>query len=78
MLLLSLISESAATAFATTYQQRNVKISVAAKIFEDFGGVLCKAFIIGRELVSIVYYIRPVSIVLYTRPGSSIKRPTPN
>ena len=36
---------------------------------EDFGGALCKEFIIGRE---------PVSIVHYTRPGSNIKQPTPN
>ena len=38
---------------------------VATKII----GALNKAFIIGWE---------PVSIVHYTRPGSSIKRPTPN
>ena len=37
---------------------------VATKIFEGFGG-----FIIGRETVSIVHY---------TRPGSSIKQPTQN
>ena len=73
MLLLSLISESAATAFATTYQQRNVKISVATKIFEDFGGVLCKEFIVGQDPVSIVHYtigLEPVSSVNYNRPGS--------
>ena len=39
---------------------------VATKIFEDFGGVLTKAFIIGRE---------PVSIVHYTRPGTRINHP---
>ena len=37
--------------------------------FEDFGGGLCKESIISRD---------PVSIVLYTRPGSSIKWSTPN
>ena len=36
---------------------------VATKIFEDLGGVLNKAFIRGRE---------PVSIIHYTRPGSTI------
>ena len=41
----------------------------ATKIFEDFGGALNNAFIRGWE---------PVSIVHYTRPGSSIKQPTPN
>jgi len=39
---------------------------VAKKIFEDFGGTLCKEFIIGQE---------PVSIVHYTRPGTSINHP---
>ena len=42
---------------------------VATKIFEDFGGALNKAFFSSRE---------PVSIIHYTRPGSSIKWPTPN
>ena len=42
---------------------------VATKIFEGFGEALFKEFIMGWE---------PVSIVHYTRPGSSIKRPTPN
>ena len=42
---------------------------VATKIFEDFGGVLNKAFIRDQE---------PVSIVHYTRPGSCIKQPTQN
>ena len=42
---------------------------VATKIFESFRGVFCKEFIIVRE---------PVSIVHYTRPGSSIKWPTLN
>ena len=36
---------------------------------EDFRGAHCKAFIIGCE---------PLSTVHYTKPGSSIKRPTPN
>ena len=39
---------------------------VATKIFEDFGGALNKAFIIGQE---------PVSIVHYTRPGTCINHP---
>ena len=39
---------------------------VATKIFEDFGGALNKAFIRGRE---------PVSIVHYTRSGTCINRP---
>ena len=39
---------------------------VATKIFEDFGGVLNKAFIRGWE---------PVSIIRYTRPGTCINRP---
>ena len=43
--------------------------TVAMKIFEGFGEVLFKEFIIGRE---------PVSIIHYARPGSSIKWPTPN
>ena len=47
---------------------------VAMKIFEDFGGVLCKEFIIGQKPVSTVHYARPgiepVSIIYYTRPGS--------
>ena len=38
-------------------------------IFEDFVGGLCKESPIGQE---------PVSIIRYTRPGSSIKWPTPN
>ena len=42
---------------------------VATKIFEGFGEAHFKEFIIGRE---------PVSIVHNTRPGSSIKWPTPN
>jgi len=51
---------------------------VATKIFEDFGGALCKEIIIGWE--SIVHYTRPGTCIIihYTRPGSSIKRPTPN
>ena len=39
---------------------------VATKIFEDFGGALNKAFIIGRE---------PESIAHYTSPGTCINRP---
>ena len=46
-----------------------IKDRVAKKIFKDFGGTLYKEFIIGWE---------PVSIVYHTRPGSSIKGPTPN
>ena len=37
------------------------------EFLKDFGGGLCKGFIEGHD---------PVSIVHYTRPGSSIKRPT--
>ena len=36
-----------------------MQVRVATKIFEDFGVVLCKEFIIGWEPVSIVYYTRP-------------------
>ena len=39
---------------------------VAMKIFEDFGGALCKEFIVGQE---------PVSIVHYTRHGTHINCP---
>ena len=40
--------------------QRQVSHSrVATKIFEDLGGALCKAFIIGWEPVSSVHYIKP-------------------
>ena len=39
------------------------------RFFEDFGGGLCKESTIGPE---------PVSIIHYTRPGSSIKLPNPN
>ena len=39
------------------------------RFYEDFGGGLSNESIIGLE---------PVSIVHYTRPGSSIKQPTPN
>ena len=42
-------------------------IRVATKFFDGFGGELFKEFIKGRE---------PVSSIHYTRPGSSIKRPT--
>ena len=45
------------------------RIRVETKIFKDFGGTLCVEFIIGWE---------PVSIVHYTRTGSSIKWPTLN
>ena len=50
-----------------------IPFRVATKIFEDFGGALFKAFIIGWELG-----LEPVSIINYTRPGSSIKWPSPN
>ena len=45
---------------------RSIRIRVAMKIFEDFGGALNKAFIRGWE---------PVSIIHYTRPGTCINRP---
>ena len=53
---------------------------VATKIFEGFGKVLFKEFIIGQEPVSTDNYtgFEPVSILPYPRPGSSIKRPNPN
>ena len=38
---------------------------VAIKIFEDFGGTLCKDFITGHEPVSTLG-LEPVSIVHYT------------
>ena len=43
---------------------------VATKILLEFGGTLCKSLIYVGQV--------PVSIVHYTRLGSSIKRPTPN
>ena len=43
-----------------------VQVGAATKIFEDFGGVLNKAFIGGQE---------PVSIIHYTRPGTRINHP---
>ena len=39
---------------------------VATKIFEVFGKALCKEFIVGRE---------PVSSIHYVRTGTSINRP---
>ena len=39
---------------------------VATKIFEGFGGMFCKEFIIGRK---------PVLIIQYTRPGTCIDHP---
>ena len=53
---------------------------VATKIFEGFGEALFKEFIMGRDLykLSTTLGLGPVSIIHYTRPGSSIKRPTPN
>ena len=39
---------------------------VATKILEDFGGSLCKVFIVGWE---------PVSTIHYTRPGTCINHP---
>ena len=42
---------------------------VATKIFEGYGEALFKEFILGQK---------PVSIVHYTWPGSSIKLPTQN
>ena len=47
----------------------NISGRVATKIFDGFGGKLCKEFNRGRD---------PVSIVYYTRPWFSIKQPTPN
>merc|ERR1719245_112013 len=47
----------------------DVEVGVATKIFEGFGEALFMEFIKGRE---------PVSSVHYTRPGTSIKQPTPN
>ena len=54
---------------ATVHFDINVQSSVASKIFEGFGEVLCKEFIIGQK---------PVLIVLYTRPGTCIKWTNPN
>ena len=53
---------------------------VATKIFENFGGALKKRLLEVRNLyqTSTTLGLEPVSIVYYTRPGSSIKRPTPN
>ena len=41
-------------------------VELQRRIFEDFGGAINKAFIRGRE---------PVSIIHYTRPGTCINRP---
>ena len=43
-----------------------LRTKVATRIFEDFGGALCKELIIGRE---------PVSVVNFTMPGPSINLP---
>ena len=52
---------------------------VATKIFEGFGEALFNEFIIGNLYhPSTTLGQEPVSIVHYTRPGSSIKWPTPN
>ena len=50
----------------TTSFQSAMQYRVATKIFEGFWGMLCEEFIIARK---------PVSIVLYTRPGTCINRP---
>ena len=42
--------------FKRNKKMHRIGISVITKIFEDFGGTLCKAFIIGQEPVSIVHY----------------------
>ena len=42
-----------------TQMLADIQDRVATKIFEDFGGALNKAFIIGWEPVSIIYYTRP-------------------
>ena len=47
------------------------------RFFEDFWGDCCNESIIVRETVSNLG-LEDVSIVHYTWPGSSIKRPTPN
>ena len=60
---------------------KRVLFRVATKIFEGVGEALFKEFIMGREPVyqsSATLGLDPVSIVHYTRPGSSIKRPSPN
>ena len=38
---------------------KDFQVRVTTKIFEDFGGALCKEFIVGREPVSTIHYIRP-------------------
>ena len=51
---------------ATVHFDINVQSSVASKILEGFGEVLCKEFILGRK---------PVSTVHFTRPGTCINHP---
>ena len=36
--------------------EKKLNTRVATKIFEDFGGALCKEFIVGREPVSIIHH----------------------
>ena len=52
----------------TNHSLVNISLNtkVATKIFEDFGGTLCKEFNKCWE---------PVSILLYTRPGTFINHP---
>ena len=65
------ISSTATHSGTSGYDQRIwgnvhqlIDCRVATKIFEDFGGVLCKEFIKD-----------PLSIEHYTRPGTCIKHP---
>ena len=52
--------------------QALVSCRVATKIFEGFGEALFMEFIKGREPVSTTLGLEPVSIIHYTRSGSSI------
>ena len=42
-----------------------IKDRVAMKIFEDFGGALCKVFIIGQETVPIIHYTSPGTYIYH-------------
>ena len=57
---------AAAGMLETVEKLVDMEARVATKIFEEFGGALSRAFIRGRE---------PVSIIHYTRPGTCINHP---
>ena len=55
-----------------------LSIRVATKIIKDFGGMLCKEFIIGWEPVSIVHYTRPETCMkVATKLWIQYQQPSP-